>query len=76
MGHGRSVDEAQEDPELVKKLLEPVDYKITYRGNTVVDIEPKGTIYPIYERDRMRHGKAPTGRYARYVPQKDLIVWH
>ena len=75
MDNPRTVHEANKNPELVKELLEPVEYKITYRGNTVVDIEPDGSIYPIYERDHMRLGKAPISRYERFVPTEDLVNW-
>ena len=60
----------------VAEIMKPVHYKLTYRGNTVVDIEPKGTIYPLYERAQMRRGQAPMARYNRYVPNVALFNWH
>ena len=60
----------------VDEIMKPVRYKLTYRGNTVVDIAPKGTIYPLYERDQMRRGQAPMAPYNRYVPNAELFNWH
>ncbi len=45
-------------------------YTITLRGNTVVDITPRDpspTCYPMYLREHLRAGKAPTKTVQRYV---------
>jgi len=50
------------------------DYKITFRGNTVVDISPRNEspgVYPIYLRDHMKTGKkAPMKTKTRFAPDK------
>ncbi|MDP7602665.1 MAG: glycoside hydrolase family 127 protein [Alphaproteobacteria bacterium] len=42
-------------------------YELDIRGFTVVGIAPKGTIYPLYERDHMRANTAPMKRVERFV---------
>jgi hypothetical protein len=40
-----------------EKIAENIDgkeYVLDWRGNTVVGIEPRGSLYPIYERDDMK----------------------
>jgi hypothetical protein len=61
--------------EAVAQILKPVEYRVTFRGNTVVNIDPKGTIYPIYEREAMRQGPAPMERCDRYVEKRPLLHW-
>ena len=49
-------------------------YKLTVKGNTVVDIDPEGTIYPLYQRDHYMQDKAPLRKTTRFV-SKDTILW-
>lgn len=46
-------------------------YKLALRGSNVVSIDPKGTIYPLYENQ-------PGGsdvRRERFVPEIGQIIW-
>jgi len=65
----------QTPPETVKQILAPVEYSATYRGNTIVDMQPAGGIYPLYQRFELR-GKAPLRSVNRYVPEKLLRDWY
>ena len=48
-------------------------YKLAWRGDTVVNISPNGTISPTYKRDNMQHGKsAPLKRAVYHVPDKEV----
>ena len=42
-------------------------YRLTLKGNTVIDIDPGARIYPSYQRDRYREVKAPLKQVARFV---------
>jgi hypothetical protein len=69
----RSVEQVPQD--IVDRILEPKPYTVLYRGNTVVDILPEGYIYPLYEREFMRHNPAPLAPVDRHVPQRVLEDW-
>jgi len=58
---------------LIKQIAE-VPYTLKLRGNTVVDIEPKGRIYPLYQRAHMMKGRAPMKKVTRFV-SSDTILW-
>ena len=58
---------------LIKQIAE-VPYTLKLRGNTVVDIEPKGKIYPLYQREHMMKDKAPIKKVTRFV-SSDTILW-
>ncbi|MBN1918823.1 MAG: glycoside hydrolase family 127 protein [Verrucomicrobia bacterium] len=49
------------------RVIGDVPYKLALKGNTVVDINPEGTLYPLYQRDHYRTGKAPMKRVTRFV---------
>lgn len=49
-------------------------YKLTMKGYTVVDIDPKGKICPLYERDAYKCDTAPVKRVTRVFSDKE-IVW-
>ena len=51
-----------------------VPYKLTIKGNTVIDIDPKGKIYPLYQRDHYRQDRAPLKKVARFV-SSGAITW-
>ena len=56
---------------IVHRVLGEIPYKLTIRGSTVTEIDPKGVVYPLYK-------DAPTGklvRKARFVPSIGDIVW-
>jgi len=53
-------------------------YTCTFRGNTLVDIQPRdnaATSYPLYLRDHLRTGEAPLRKAARFVPEKLISRW-
>ena len=58
----------------VFKEIGEVPYKLTIKGNTVVDINPEGTIYPLYQRDHYLQDEAPLKKVTRFV-SKDRILW-
>src|SRR5262249_45361449 len=66
---------------MVERVLEqtvPLDkkYTIIFRGNTVVDIQPRDNIavsYPIYLRDGYKASEAPMKTVTRFVADKTLI---
>ena len=65
-----------EFPMREKTLLRVIDklpYKMTLKGNTVVDIEPKGKINPIYQRDQYKQDKAPLKKVTRFVYPETLL---
>jgi hypothetical protein len=45
-------------------------YKLQIKGYTVVDIDPKGTICPLYQRDHLKQDKAPLKQVARFVSRE------
>jgi hypothetical protein len=47
-------------------------YKLQIKGYTVVDIDPKGTICPLYQRDHLKQDKAPLKQVARFVSGENL----
>jgi hypothetical protein len=49
------------------KVIGDVPYRLTLKGNTVVDIDPPGTIYPLYQRDGYKRNKAPLKKTTRFV---------
>ena len=51
-----------------------VPYRLTIKGNTVIEIDPKGKIYPLYERDHYPQDRAPLRKLTRFVPA-DRIQW-
>ena len=51
-----------------------VPYELTIKGNTVIDISPAGTIYPLYQRGHYRQNNAPSRKVTRFV-SSDTIVW-
>ena len=62
-------------PDIVAKILEPVEYTAHYRGNTIVGMDPEGTIYPLYQRKTMLDDTAPKQKVDRYIPEKLLSNW-
>ena len=46
-----------------------IPYRLKIKGNTVVDIDPEGNIYPLYQRDHYSQDKAPSRRVTRFVSE-------
>jgi hypothetical protein len=64
---------------MVKWTEQHYGYTINFKGNTVVDISPRGNLparfksnYPIYLRDHMKRNKAPMKEITRYVAPMTL----
>ena len=56
------------------QVISGFPYKLTLKGNTVVDIDPKGKINPIYQRDQYKQEKAPLKKVIRFV-SRETILW-
>ena len=53
------------------RVLGEIPYRLTMRGNTVINISPRGVAYPLYQ-------NPPTGRLVkkvRFVPELQSIQW-
>ena len=48
------------------------EYKVDFKGNTVVGISPEGKYAPIYQRERYRSDGAPEAEQAWYLPVKEI----
>lgn len=44
---------------IIQESVNGADYAVEWKGDTVVGIEPKGEIYPIFERNHMKSNTAP-----------------
>ena len=62
------------DDEIVERQnYKGKEYTVTFRGSTVVDIEPRDTRagrYPLYRRDHLKAGQAPIRRVKRFAADK------
>jgi hypothetical protein len=58
----------------VSKQIGAISCKLTLKGNTVVAIEPKGTVYPLYERQKYISGQTPMKKISRFV-STERIAW-
>ena len=56
------------------KYVGTAAYKLGIKGNTVIEINPQGAVYPLYQRDHYRQDKAPMKKVNRFVPD-DRIIW-
>ena len=56
------------------RTIADIPYRLVTRGNTVVDIHPRGVIYPLYEREEYRRDRAPMKEVTRFVSE-DAIQW-
>jgi len=53
--------------------IDDKEYHVTFRGSTVVDIDPRDTDakdYPMYQRDSMKADKAPMREVKRFVADR------
>ena len=57
----------------VFRVIDRTPYKLTIKGNTVIDIDPEGKINPIYQRDSYKQDKAPIRKVTRFVSEETLI---
>ena len=58
----------------VFSVIGEIPYKLTIKGNTVVEIDPKGKVYPLYQRDKYKLNKAPMKKISRFVSE-ETIRW-
>jgi hypothetical protein len=47
--------------------LDTGEYTVTFKGNTVTGIDPKGIACPLYEREYYKQNEAPMKKVTRYV---------
>ena len=52
--------------------ITPPEYTLTWRGDTVVEISPKGMICPLYQREHFKQVKAPMKTTTFYFPEEEL----
>ena len=58
----------------VETILGGVTYdSITFRGNEVVDIQPKGKNYPYYQRDHYRSSEPRWRKVTRFVADQEVV---
>ena len=53
-------------------------YTCTFRGSTLVDIEPRDdrpASYPLYRRDHLRCDEAPIRAATGFVPRTHIVGW-
>ena len=59
--------------EMDRYTIDDKEYHVTFRGSTVVDIDPRDTDakdYPMYQRDSMKADKAPMREVKRFVADR------
>ncbi len=56
------------------RVIGRLPYKLTIKGNTVVEIDPKGKINPLYQRDQYKLEKAPRKKVTRFA-SRETILW-
>ena len=49
-------------------------YRLTMRGDTVIEIDPEGELYPLYQRSAFRQKSAPLRKKTRFVTS-ETIRW-
>jgi hypothetical protein len=63
-------------PEIVERILSPTEYHAHFCANTLVAIDPQGSIYPLYQRGNMRTNQAPRRKVDRHAPGKVVSNWY
>jgi len=58
----------------VFSVIGEIPYKLTIKGNTVVEIDPKGKVYPLYQREKYKLNEAPMKKISRFVSE-EIIKW-
>jgi hypothetical protein len=51
-------------------VIGDICYRLTIKGNTVVDMDPPGRFYALYPRDHYRASKAPMKKTSRFVSRE------
>ena len=51
-------------------VIGDICYRLTIKGNTVVDMDPPGGSYPLYQRDHYKANKAPMKKITRFVSKE------
>jgi len=59
---------------VIKEQLGDGIYTLTIKGNTVIDIDPKGRHCPLYQRAHYREDQVRWRKMRRFVPDT-RIVW-
>ena len=54
-------------------IIEKHKYRITKRGNDVVNIDPKGINSPLYQRAHYRNGSTLWKKVVRFVPETEIL---
>ena len=57
------------------EVVSGVFYEVDWRGNTVVGISPKGTQYPLFEREWMKTTDVPDCECDPASPMKESVHW-
>ena len=52
--------------------VEPPEYTLTWRGNTVVELTPKGNLCPLYQREYFKKEKASLKKTTFYFPNHEI----
>ena len=56
------------------RLIGGIPYRVSIKGNTVIEIDPPGRIYPLYQRQHFRRNKALIKEVTRFV-SSERIRW-
>jgi hypothetical protein len=59
----------------MKETIGDADYSLITKGSTVVLIDPPGTIYPFYQRDRYRENSVRWVKRERFVWSRPSLSW-
>jgi hypothetical protein len=59
-----------------KPKEKPNELKLTFKGNTLIDVSPRpdNPVYTLYERNHFKKSKAPMKKTTRFIPDK-YIKW-
>ena len=58
-----------------KQTINGEEYSLTWRGNTVVEIDPAGTVAPLFKREHFKQDKAPLLPNADFTYLENPIDW-
>lgn len=65
---------AERTEKLAGFLSGPAEFTLTFKGNTVVDIDPRGAYCPFYERERYRQDNVQWKDMEQFVAD-DIVKW-
>ena len=60
----------------VAETIGRVPYQLTFKGNTLVSVEPHGTRMPLYQHEQYLKDKAPMHQVSRFVADGAPFVSH